>query len=134
VVHILDREIELVFMPLRVAAIFAAAVGQHAQELHLMAVEERDDAVVEEIGGGAVPPRAWVTLRSQAPRALAHQDRDAVYPNHARKIATAHAIQLSHSGIIRVPHRVVTAMGQPSTARASCKTAITAKTIAAIRA
>ena len=29
VVHILDREIELVFMPLRVAVILAAAVGQY---------------------------------------------------------------------------------------------------------
>jgi hypothetical protein len=39
-----------------------------------------------------------------------------------------------HNGTIRVPHGVVTAMGQPSTARASCKRAITAKTIATMRA
>jgi len=56
-----------------------------------------------------------------------------VYPNRARRIAAAHAIQLSHTGIIRVPHGVVTAMGHPSTARANCKTAIAAKTIATIR-
>ncbi len=35
--------------------------------------------------------------------------------------------------IIRVPHGVVTAIGHPSTARANCKTAIAAKTIATIR-
>jgi hypothetical protein len=39
--HILDREIELVFVPLRVAAILAAAVGQHAHELHLTHDEAR---------------------------------------------------------------------------------------------
>jgi hypothetical protein len=65
---------------------------------------------------------------------MPNHDREAVYPNQARKIAAAHAIQLSHNGIIRVPHGVVTAMGQPSTARANCKTAITAKTVAAMRA
>ena len=52
VIHILDREVELVFVPLRIAAIFAAAIGQHAHELDVMAIEERDHAVVEEIGGG----------------------------------------------------------------------------------
>src|SRR5579875_3926007 len=36
VVDVLDREIELVLVPLRVAAVFAAAVDQHAQELDLM--------------------------------------------------------------------------------------------------
>jgi hypothetical protein len=46
----------------------------------------------------------------------------------------AQASQLSHTGIIRVPHGVVTAIGHPSTARANCKTAIAAKTIATIRA
>ena len=76
---------------------------------------------------------ATASIRT-ASRALVNHDRAAVYPNRARKIAAAHAIQLSHSGIKRVPHGVVTAMGQPSTARANCKTAITAKTIAAMRA
>ncbi len=38
-------------MPLRVAAVLAAAVGQHPQQLDLVAVEERQHAIVEEIGG-----------------------------------------------------------------------------------
>src|SRR6266545_8001161 len=37
-------------VPFRIAAIFAAAIGQYAHELDVMAVEERDHAVVEEIG------------------------------------------------------------------------------------
>jgi hypothetical protein len=38
-------------VPLRVAAVLAAAVGQNAQQLDLMAVEERQHPVIEEIGG-----------------------------------------------------------------------------------
>src|SRR5579863_4302824 len=38
-------------MPFGVAAVFAAAVGQHARELHVMALEQRDHAVIDEIGG-----------------------------------------------------------------------------------
>ena len=49
-IHILDREIEFVFVPLRIAAIFAAAIGQHAHELDLVAVEEREHAIVQKIG------------------------------------------------------------------------------------
>jgi hypothetical protein len=37
-----------------------------------------------------------------------------VYPSQARRIAAAHAIQLSHTGIISVPHGMVTATGHPS--------------------
>ena len=51
VIDILDREIELIFMPFGVAAVFTAAVGQHARELHVMALEQRDHAVIDEIGG-----------------------------------------------------------------------------------
>ena len=68
------------------------------------------------------------------PRVSLFMNRDSVYPNQARKLAAAHAIQLSHSGITRVPHGMVTATGQPSRARANCKTAITEKTTAAMRA
>ena len=50
VVDVLDRKIELIFVPLRIAAVLAAAVGQHAQQLDFMAVEERQHPVVEEIG------------------------------------------------------------------------------------
>ena len=51
-VDILERQIELVFMVLGVAAIFRAAIGQDAAELHLPCVIERHDAIVEEIGRG----------------------------------------------------------------------------------
>ncbi len=50
VVDVFDREIQLVFVPLRVAAVFAAAVAQHAQELDLMLLEERQHPVVEQVG------------------------------------------------------------------------------------
>jgi hypothetical protein len=57
------------------------------------------------------------------------------YPSQARRIAAAHPIQLSHTGIIiRIPHGGVTATGQPSAPRANCKTVIAAKMIATIRA
>jgi len=38
-------------VPFGVAAELTAAVGQHAQELDLVAVEDRKDAVVEQICG-----------------------------------------------------------------------------------
>src|SRR4029450_11692376 len=49
VVDVLDREIELVLVPLRIAAVLAAAIGQYAQQLDVIALEQRDHAVVEEI-------------------------------------------------------------------------------------
>src|SRR3954470_24496759 len=48
-IDVLDRKIELVFVPLRVAAVLAAAVGQHARELHVVALEQRDHAVIDEV-------------------------------------------------------------------------------------
>ena len=50
VIDVLDREVELVFVPLRIAAVLAAAVGQHAQQLDVVLLEERDHAIVEQIG------------------------------------------------------------------------------------
>src|SRR5579859_2849860 len=50
VIDVLDRKIKLVFMPLGVTAIFAAAVGQYAQQPHVVVFEQRDHAVVEQIG------------------------------------------------------------------------------------
>ena len=56
VIDVLDREIEFVFVPLRIAAVFvplriaavfAAAVGQYPQQLDVMAIEEGDDPVVQ---------------------------------------------------------------------------------------
>ena len=67
-IDILDRKVELVFVPLRVAAILAAAVGQHPQQLDLLAVEERNDPIVERIRcrdrGLAIdpPPLKWSDL------------------------------------------------------------------------
>ena len=51
-VDILERQIELVFMALWIAAIFLAAIGQHAGEPYLPCVIERHDAIVDEIGRG----------------------------------------------------------------------------------
>ena len=50
VVDVFDRKIELIFAPLRIAAVLAAAVSKHSQQLDFMAVEERQHPVVEEIG------------------------------------------------------------------------------------
>ena len=52
VVDVLDGQIELVFMRLGGAAEFRAAVGQHAAEFDVVLVEERHDAVVDQVGGG----------------------------------------------------------------------------------
>src|SRR6202011_3983711 len=37
---------------LGIAAIFGAAIGQHAAKLHVVGVIERRDAIIDEIGGG----------------------------------------------------------------------------------
>ena len=47
--HVLRRQPQLVLVPLWIAAILAAAVGQHPQELDLLAVEERNDPIIEQI-------------------------------------------------------------------------------------
>src|SRR5262249_22766491 len=41
VIDVLDRKVEFVFVSFGVAAILAAAVGQHAQQLHIVLLEER---------------------------------------------------------------------------------------------
>src|SRR5262245_25090893 len=46
VINVLDREIELVLVPLRIAAILATAVGQYPQQLDVMAIEEGNRPVV----------------------------------------------------------------------------------------
>ena len=43
-------KMELVFMMLGIAAIFGAAIGQQASELHLFLIEQGHDAIVHEIG------------------------------------------------------------------------------------
>jgi len=51
VINILDCEVELILMALWIATIFAATVGQHAQQPNVMAIEQRDHLVIEKIGG-----------------------------------------------------------------------------------
>src|SRR5512133_1153977 len=50
VIDVLNREIQLVFVPFGVAAELAAAISQHAQQLDIVLLEERQHTVVEEIG------------------------------------------------------------------------------------
>jgi len=50
VIDILDREIQLVRVPFRVAAERAAAVSQHAQELDIVLLKEWQHTVIEQIG------------------------------------------------------------------------------------
>jgi hypothetical protein len=52
VVDILDRQVELVLVPLRVAAVFAAAIGQHPAERDGVFLIERQHPVIQQIGGG----------------------------------------------------------------------------------
>ena len=50
VIKILDSEVEFILMPLWVATIFAAAVGQDAQQLNVMAIEEGNHSIIQEVG------------------------------------------------------------------------------------
>ncbi len=52
VVNILDRQVKLILVPLGIAAILGAAVGQHPQEWNLVLVVEGEHAVVQQVGGG----------------------------------------------------------------------------------
>jgi hypothetical protein len=51
-IDVLNRQIEFVFVMLRVAAIFRAPVGQNAAKPHIASVVDGGDAVIDEIGGG----------------------------------------------------------------------------------
>jgi hypothetical protein len=50
VIDILDRQAELIFVPFRIAAIFRATIGEYPEQVNLVLVIERYDAVVEQIG------------------------------------------------------------------------------------
>jgi hypothetical protein len=50
VIDVLDREIQLILVPFGIAAELAAAVSQHAQELDIVLLEERQHTVIEQIG------------------------------------------------------------------------------------
>jgi hypothetical protein len=49
-IDVLDREIQLVLVPFGIAAELAATVSQHAQELDIVLLEERQHTVIEQIG------------------------------------------------------------------------------------
>src|ERR1700730_12164083 len=49
-IDIFHREIKLIFVMLGIAAILGAAISQNTGELHFLFVEERHDAIVQEIG------------------------------------------------------------------------------------
>ena len=50
VIDVLDCEIQLVLVPFGIATELAAAVGQYAQQLDIMLLEERQHTVIEQIG------------------------------------------------------------------------------------
>jgi hypothetical protein len=57
VIDVLDREIQLILVPFGIAAELAAAVSQHAQELDIVLLEEREHTVIEQIGPSVA--REW---------------------------------------------------------------------------
>src|SRR6478736_8557483 len=50
-IDVLDSEVKLVFVPLRVATILAAAVSQHPQQRDIVLLEQRQHPIVEQIRG-----------------------------------------------------------------------------------
>jgi hypothetical protein len=52
VVDVFQREVKLVLVVLGVAAVLSATVGEHAQQPDAMLVEERHDAIVEQVSRG----------------------------------------------------------------------------------
>jgi hypothetical protein len=49
VIDVLDRKVKLIFVSLRVATILAAAVGQYAQKLDVVLLEQRQHPIIEQI-------------------------------------------------------------------------------------
>src|SRR5262249_19051577 len=49
VIDVLDRKVKLVFVSLRVATILTAAVGQYAQKLDIVLLEQRQHPIIEQI-------------------------------------------------------------------------------------
>src|ERR1700758_2870535 len=50
VIDVLDRKVKLVFVSLRVATILAPAVGQYAQKLDIVLLEQRHHPIIEQFG------------------------------------------------------------------------------------
>lgn len=49
-VDVVDREVQLVIVLLRAAAVLGAAIGQDAQHRQPVLLEQRQDPIVQEIG------------------------------------------------------------------------------------
>ena len=49
-IDVLDRKIQLILVPFGIAARLAAAVSQHAQQLDVVLLEERQHTVIKQIG------------------------------------------------------------------------------------
>jgi hypothetical protein len=52
VIDVLDREVECVLVPLRIAGELAAAIGQYAQQVDVVALKQWQNTVVEQIRRG----------------------------------------------------------------------------------
>src|SRR5215469_13264944 len=48
-IDVLDREVELIFVPLRIATILAAAISEHAQQLDIVLIKEWQHPIIEQI-------------------------------------------------------------------------------------
>jgi hypothetical protein len=51
VVDILHRQVQLIFVMLALAALFCAAIGEHAQQRDFLLLERRQYTVIEYVGG-----------------------------------------------------------------------------------
>src|SRR4051812_21866421 len=85
--------------------------------------------LLEDLESGIARVVRPTTSREQRRHAV--YERAAFKPSHARKSITTKAAQFGQNGIMNAPDGVVTAIGQPSTARATCSAAITRKIVAA---
>ena len=105
VIDVLDREIEFVLVPLRIAAVLAAAVGSRTQQLDVMAIEEGNDPVVEqigrcdrrlaivELGAGHLGVGVQIEVASGRPARPPSDCRHRTYPEHA--VARMLALELA---------------------------------------
>lgn len=52
VLDVVECQVQLVIMRFRFAAVFGSPVGQHAQDAHAVFGKERQNPIVQQIGGG----------------------------------------------------------------------------------
>src|SRR5208282_4466209 len=50
VVDVLNRQVQFVLVVFTLAAVFRAAIGEHAQQRNLVLFEERQHAIIEQVG------------------------------------------------------------------------------------